>query len=164
MEISMSDVEPINGNKRRSNFSSMQCVVSDRKLLPPRPLGRWLTCRGACGSFWTLGSLSTGLHQFSATDYRKRDRQAMRTYDVEMWWTVHSTRSTDVPVKIYDGNTLLKTVYVNQQQAGGQWNVLGTYEFSTQARVVITCKDSRFSTSADAMRFFEKIVHTDKMS
>jgi hypothetical protein len=73
-----------------------------------------------------------------------------------MWWTEYPSRCTDVPVKIYDGSKLLETVYVNQQQDGGQWNFLGTYEFTNQARVVITCENSNCSTSADAIRYLKK--------
>ena len=75
------------------------------------------------------------------------------TYEVEMWWTEYASRSTAVPVKIYDGSTLLETIYVNQQEDGGQWNFLGVYEFFTQARVVIVSEGNGYSTCADAVRF-----------
>jgi hypothetical protein len=58
-----------------------------------------------------------------------------------------------VPVKIYNGSTLLKTVYVNQLQNGGKWNSLGTYSFSTQATVVIESRSGSKSTCADAVKF-----------
>jgi N-acetyl-anhydromuramyl-L-alanine amidase AmpD len=49
---------------------------------------------------------------------------------VEAWWTSGSNRSTAAPFVIYDAsNDPLGTVYVNQQQNGGKWNVLGTYQF-----------------------------------
>ena len=72
-------------------------------------------------------------------------------YEVEMWWTTHSTRGTSIPVEIYDGSTLLETVYVNQQADGNQWNLLGTYEFTSQAKVVIISEGGN-STCADAIR------------
>ena len=75
------------------------------------------------------------------------------SYEVELWWTQYSTRCKDVPVKIYDGATLLETVSVNQRQDGGQWNFLGVYEFSGQARVVVVSEDSTCTTSADATRY-----------
>ena len=74
------------------------------------------------------------------------------TYDVELWWTEYANRCTAVPVEIYDGTSLLETVVANQQQNGGQWNFMGTYAFSGQAKVVIVSKGG-CTTSADAVRF-----------
>jgi len=73
-------------------------------------------------------------------------------FEVSLWWTYYSNRCTSVPVEIYDGYTLLDTVYVNQQANGGQWNVLGTYDFSGTASVVIISEGS-CTTCADAVRF-----------
>jgi hypothetical protein len=73
---------------------------------------------------------------------------------VSLWWTYWSSRCSSVPVDIYDGNKLLATVSVNQQQQSlaGRWNVLGTYAFTGAARVVIRAK-SGCSANADAVRF-----------
>ena len=75
------------------------------------------------------------------------------TYMVLLWWTEHkSLRRDSVPVEIFDGDTLLDTVYVNQKTNGGQWNVLGQYVFSGTARVVVVSKGGR-TTGVDALRF-----------
>jgi hypothetical protein len=58
-----------------------------------------------------------------------------------------------VPVKIYDGSSLKGTVYVNQLQNGGKWNLLGNYTFSGTAKVVIVSDSSSNTTSADAVKF-----------
>ena len=58
---------------------------------------------------------------------------------------------TNVPVEIYDGTVLLNTVAVNQQADGGQWNIIGTYNFTTGARVVIRSLGGG-TASADAVR------------
>jgi hypothetical protein len=80
-------------------------------------------------------------------------------YEVAMWWTYYSTRCTSVPVEIYDGATLIDTIYLNQlQQAGGQWTVLGTYDFSGSALVMVVAQDSSCSTGADAMQFTKSDV------
>ncbi len=76
-------------------------------------------------------------------------------HEVSMWWTEYSNRCADVPVEIYDGQTLLDTVYIDQLSDGGQWNVLGTFEFTGPARVVII-SEGGCSVSADAVRFVEK--------
>ena len=49
---------------------------------------------------------------------------------VEAWWTQGTNRSSAAPFMIWDAsNDLLSTVYVNQQQNGGKWNSLGTFQF-----------------------------------
>jgi hypothetical protein len=73
------------------------------------------------------------------------------SYQVYLWWTEWSSRLTDVPVEIYDGDTLIDVIKVNQQLNGGKWNLLGIYEFSGKASVVIVSEGDG-STSADAAR------------
>ena len=76
------------------------------------------------------------------------------SYEVFLWWTYWSSRCTDVPVDIYDGNSLLATVRVDQQANAGKWNLLGGYPFSSgTARVVVRSESSTCSSSADAVRF-----------
>ncbi len=76
------------------------------------------------------------------------------TYDVSMWWTELSSRSTRIPVSIAhaDGKD---TVYIDQQVNGGQWNVLGRYTFTAgqSYKVVITAQAYPTSTCADAVKF-----------
>ena len=76
-------------------------------------------------------------------------------HNVSMWWTWFSSRCSDVPVEIYDGDTLLNTVEVNQQDQGqaSTWYDLGSYNFSGTARVVVLSQSSGCSTCADAVRF-----------
>jgi hypothetical protein len=59
------------------------------------------------------------------------------SYEVALWWSAYKTRYSNVPVRIYDGSTLLKTVRVNQQSNGGRWNVLGTFSFKSQPKVMV---------------------------
>ena len=75
--------------------------------------------------------------------------------DVSLWWTEFSNRCDNVPVDIYDGNTLLDTVYVNQQENGGQWNYLGTYPFSGGITRVVIRTQGGCTTSADACKIGE---------
>jgi hypothetical protein len=87
-------------------------------------------------------------------------------YTVSLWWTEHAIwRITSVPVQIFDANTLLDTVYVNQQTNGGQWNMLGEYDFSGTARVVVVSETDgsagNDSTCADAVRFLSDEIPSD---
>ena len=76
------------------------------------------------------------------------------SYEVSLWWTYWPSRCTNVPVDIYDGYTLIDTVWVNHQRNAGQWNLLGVYFFSRgTARIVIRSESNTCSTCADAVRF-----------
>jgi len=79
------------------------------------------------------------------------------SYQVSLWWTYALSRCTNVPVEIYDGETLLDIVEVNQKANGGKWNPLGTYVFSGTARVVIVSESSDCSTNADAVKFLSAL-------
>ena len=74
------------------------------------------------------------------------------SFQVSLWWTEYSSRSTSVPVRIYDGTTLLDTVRVDQRANGGKWNVLGTYNFSNKPKIAVVSEGNDFSTCADAVR------------
>ena len=73
------------------------------------------------------------------------------TYAVYAWWTEYSNRYTAVPYEIRSGATLLGTVNVNQRLNGGQWNLLGYYNFSGPASVTVVAAGAY--TIADAVRF-----------
>jgi hypothetical protein len=75
-------------------------------------------------------------------------------FDVSMWWTTWSSRSTAIPVDIqHAGGTTRVTI--NQQQNGGRWNSLGVYPFAAGVRytVKITSQSGPTSTCADAVKF-----------
>lgn len=76
---------------------------------------------------------------------------AAGVYRVYAWWTVVSSRSGSVPYDIQHAAGT-STVTVDQRVLGGQWNLLGTYAFSTTARVTIRAVGTA-STCADAVAF-----------
>ena len=78
--------------------------------------------------------------------------QSDSSFQISLWWTEYTSRSTSVPVKIYDGTTLLDTVPVNQKANGGAWNVIGTYNFSNKPKIIVVSEGNNLSTCADAVR------------
>ena len=74
-------------------------------------------------------------------------------HTVSLWWTSSKRRAVKVPVEIYDGDTLLNVVYVDQRENGGCWNDLGVYIFTQMAKVKIISEQGEQYTSADAVRF-----------
>jgi hypothetical protein len=76
------------------------------------------------------------------------------SYEVALWWTGYSSRSTSIPVDInYSGGKV--RVYVNQQKNSGKWNLLGKYNFKdgTTYNVTIISQSYPTSTCADAVKF-----------
>lgn len=73
-------------------------------------------------------------------------------YEVYAWWWEGSWRPTDVPFTIeHLGDST--TVRVNQQINGGQWNLLGTFDFQSQGSVVVSDDvSSGRDVAADAVR------------
>jgi N-acetyl-anhydromuramyl-L-alanine amidase AmpD len=50
---------------------------------------------------------------------------------VQAWWSAASDRSREAPWLVYDSNgATLGRVYTDQSRDGGQWNALGTYDFT----------------------------------
>ena len=77
-------------------------------------------------------------------------------YEVSMWWTQYSSRSSNIPVSIeYSGGT--DTVTINQQTDGGKWNILKPTPYPFVAGqsydITITAGTQDFTTCADAVRF-----------
>lgn len=76
------------------------------------------------------------------------------SYEMSMWWTTLSSRSTSVPVDVvHSGGT--DRIFINQQQNGGKWNVLGRYAFAAgqSYKVTVTSLPGPSSTCADAVKF-----------
>ena len=73
------------------------------------------------------------------------------TYDVSLWWTSLPGRSSAVAVKV-TGRSGVANFKVDQRTQGGQWNKLGTLDFSATAKIVITSAGGDASTCADAVR------------
>ena len=78
------------------------------------------------------------------------------TYDVYTWHSQGSNRSTNAPhVIVYSGGS--NTVTINQQTSGGQWNLLGRYNFAAGSSGYVRITDAFTGTNlvviADAIRF-----------
>lgn len=76
-------------------------------------------------------------------------------YEVFLWWTAEDSlsRCPDVPVKVYNGQDLMNTLNLNQQENGGQWNSLGLYFFNNTAKIAITSPGSDCKTCVDGIKF-----------
>jgi hypothetical protein len=73
------------------------------------------------------------------------------TYDVYAWWTAHDNRATNAKYIInHDGGSA--EVTKDQEQNGGQWNLLGQYDFDgTDDYVVLTSDGANEYIMADAV-------------
>ena len=77
-------------------------------------------------------------------------------YDVYAWWTYLPSRSQTVPYSIYNGDLLLETVRVNQNNSNlaGVWNLLGEYTFDKPSKVTLNV-EGLGSYNADAISFIK---------
>ena len=71
-------------------------------------------------------------------------------YQVFAKWTAHANRATDAKYTVYHASGA-STVTVNQQQSGGQWNLLGTFNLDGNSRVELTDQANGYVV-ADAVR------------
>lgn len=72
-------------------------------------------------------------------------------YSVYLWWSTHANRSATVPITISTG-TATDTKTVNQKVNGGQWNLLGTYDFKAGTTGFVELSDAGGLALADAVR------------
>ena len=108
--------------------------------------GSWR--RSSAGGFYGANSVYSNKH---ANTY-SFEAACSGAQEVYLWYAASGNRCPNVPIEIYDGNTHLDTLTVNQQQNGGQWNLLGTYSFSGTAKIItISNGYSDCVTSADAV-------------
>jgi hypothetical protein len=79
-------------------------------------------------------------------------------YEVSMWWTVVSSRGSNISVDV-NGSDGVHTETIDQTTNGGQWNSIGTYNFGSSGSVTVTASSDTLpdgrtvSTCADAVRF-----------
>ncbi len=84
---------------------------------------------------------------------------AAGTYDAQVTWTAVANHATNATYQVYDGNTLLGTVTVNQQQApsgttvnGSAFQSLGQYKISSGTLKVVLTDNANGYVIADAFR------------
>ena len=137
-----------NGSTPSGTSGSSGSIIIDNGDPSTEASGSWSlsSARGFYGANSIYSKTNSSTYSFEAA--------CSGVQEVYLWHTAYSNRCTNVPVEIYDGNTYLDTVTVNQQQHGGQWNELGTYSFGGNAKVTII-SNGGCVTSADAVYFFE---------
>jgi hypothetical protein len=81
-------------------------------------------------------------------------------YKVYTWWYEGSWRPSDVPYTINYLNGSI-TVRFNQQTKGGQWNLLGTFDFQDQGSVIVS---DDVSSGKDVVADAIKIVYFAPLS
>ncbi len=77
---------------------------------------------------------------------------AAGSYDVYIWWSPYSTRSTTVPIAVTHGAGTTTKTY-NQQTGGGQWVLHGTYSFNAGTGGYVQVSAANGQACADAVKF-----------
>ncbi len=119
--------------------------------------GFWNTVAGAGGDNNDFRYAPAGDGSLTAT--WQQTGLAPGTYDVEVTWTNNGQRASNAPYRIYDGNTLLATVRVDQRQTpsgvavgGSIFQSLGTFQVSSGALRVVLGNDADNYVIADAVQ------------
>ena len=96
---------------------------------------------GDCLATWQVGQLAAG------------------TYDVQVTWVAGADRASDAAYRIYDGDTLLATVRVDQRQGpagaevgGVAFQSLGQFAVSSGRLWVVLSDEADGLVVADALR------------
>lgn len=150
---------PSDGSQRA--VTSAVGVWSDGKIVDNgasgyAEVGTW-TSSGNSGYYGTDSRWnSTGTGSDTAT--WTPNLEAAGQYDVYTWWVASSNRASNAPYQI-NGYGVTGSVAKNQTTLGGQWNLLGTWNFAagTTGNVVLTDNaEASKVVSADAVRFLWK--------
>jgi hyaluronate lyase len=75
-------------------------------------------------------------------------------YSIYMWWPDRASGAWNIPVDIVSGS-FTNTVFINQPQNGGQWNLLATHTLSAGTNTFVRIRNDVTSgyVQADAVRF-----------
>ena len=102
---------------------------------------------GTWNATWTFGPLTPGSYQVAAT------------------WAPHWQLATDSPFTIFDGDTALATIDVNQEiapddltDAGTTWEEMGTFDISSGLLVVKLTNAANEYVAADAIRIERSLL------
>ncbi|MEC9373643.1 MAG: S8 family serine peptidase, partial [Planctomycetota bacterium] len=105
---------------------------------------RWFAPRGSgplAYVWWLFGGISEGRYRVSVT------------------WVEHSNRATNAPFSVYDNQTLLETIAVNQEAApsdrttdGADWDDLGLFDIESGTLTVVLTNQANEYVIADAVR------------
>jgi hypothetical protein len=117
-------------------------IIIDNGAAGTSSTGGW-SVSGAAGYYGT-----NSLWSRSGPTYTwQMSGQAAGSYEVLMWWTALSTRTSSALVEITD-TTGTTEVRVNQRSNGGKWNSLGVYKFGNTGTVRINASASSTSSTS----------------
>lgn len=98
------------------------------------PLGTWPTSTavaGYLGSNYQTHAAGTGENRFTWP------LAGNGQYRVYARWTAHANRASNAAYQVQHAGGVT-TLNVNQQQNGGQWQLLGTFDLAADSRVTLT--------------------------
>ncbi|MEW6442361.1 MAG: hypothetical protein AB1640_15595 [bacterium] len=116
------------------------------------------SCSSYTGSWWVSGGEEpygqSSLYGKSGSTYSWRFQIPQSgNYQLSMWWTEFYSRPTAAPVTLRCGSTVVDTFSVNQQEDGGQWNWLSSFQASQGQTCTVTIQAAPSgSTCADAVK------------
>jgi hypothetical protein len=155
------DIEASYSEGQSSESDEVQVTVKDADTPPSEIImdngdpgtsytGYWKTSYNA-----SFGNPSVYCPKRKAGDY-SFSNQLNGDYQVLFRWIEKKGKSKNVKVEIFDGDTLLDIVTVDQTQNADNWNLLGIYRFNGLFRVNVTASKGEPDISVDGMKFLRK--------
>ncbi|CAH1207910.1 Xanthan lyase [Paenibacillus allorhizoplanae] len=129
-------------------------VIVDNAGTGMTKVGSWTTASTATDKYLTnyIHDSNTGQGTKSVTFTPTLTGSGM--YNVYIWWPAHMNRATIIPVDIVHASGTT-SVSIDQTSDGGQWNLVGSYEFAagTTGYVKIRTDGANGYVTADAVKF-----------
>lgn len=124
-------------------------IVIDNNDTATSRTGSW-TASSASG-YWA----SNSLYNNAGSTFRWTPNvPSAGAYEVYVWWTYHSNRSTNVPYRVrHAGGTSTVTVNQRDPATAGRWVLMGTYNFNAGTGGYVEVSSENGQASADAVKF-----------
>ncbi|MEV4508858.1 FAD-dependent oxidoreductase [Dactylosporangium sp. NPDC049525] len=131
-----------------------EIVIDSRSGSGVTRAGTWLSSTSIGGYYGSDyehdGNTAKGVNRLRYTPALP----AAGAWTVQLRWTAHANRASNVPVDVVHGGGL-STLSVDQRASGGQWVPLGTFQFTagSAGSVLIRTEQTDGYVIADAARF-----------
>jgi hypothetical protein len=125
-----------------SNAPAFSQVVLESDDNDATLTGTWTLMTAAPGYYGTGYRVAVGGGTSDIAKFKSANPiSSSGSWCVEARWTADTDRSTAVQYKIYDNNTVRKTVTVDQTQKGGVWHPLGCVRFTAGKNSTVSVSD-----------------------
>lgn len=142
-----------------SNNPPVTGIVVDNKDALVTPVSGWVSSTSV-GGFIGTDYLSDNSEGRGTKSIRfTPDLPSASSYTVQLRWTSHDNRASNVPVKVFHKNGVHSTT-VDQKEKGGEWVSLGSFQFDpgTAGYVLLETTNANGYVIGDAVQFTNTVT------